>query len=784
VARLTLPWPVGPGRVTLRLAWRAAWTVGVVGLYRMEAEGKRYLSTQFEDFYARRVLPCFDEPRFKHPWDVTLVVPAGLVAVGNTLPVRETTLADGFRRVELATTRPLPAYLLAFPVGPFDVVEASAPANEIRHRPLPVRGFAPAGRGADLAFALRDANQLLAVQERWFGTPFPYDKLDHLAPPEYGGGAMENAGLITYQTWLLLRREAEASLAEKQDTWNVIAHEMAHQWFGDLVTMPWWTDTWLNESFATWMANETIEAWRPELRARRDRLRATDGVMGQDGLAAARAIRQPIARMEDVAGQFDDLSYSKGEALIAMFAGWIGEGAFRDGVRAYLAEHADGSGDAEQLLAALSRAGGREVGPAFHSFLDQPGVPLVTLRTVCEAGQARLELAQRRWLPLGSRADPARTWQVPVCVRWGAGGADHQACTLLSAPTGRLALGASCPDWVAPNARGSGYYRTAQPPAELSALLERGWPHLTVEERQATAQGLVAALDAGALPVAEALPLIERLARDPEGDVALVPIAAAHALVEQVAAPERREAARRWARGLYAPALSRLGLAPRPGEPVSDTTLRVEAIRLAALTGKDPALRRHLADLGRAWLAPDGPALRPDAVPSDLLDMAPAVAIEDGGPALFELALRRLAAEHDGLTRYRLLFSLARAHQPELVARAQALDAAPGTPTPELLAVVRRQLRFPELRQAGWDGLRRLADQAARRNPEAGHSLPYAASDFCDAGHLAEVRAFFGPRAAQDPGMVKPLAETIEGIELCIAGVEAHRAQLGAALGR
>jgi hypothetical protein len=283
------------------------------------------------------------------------------------------------------------------------------------------------------------------------------------------------------------------------------------------------------------------------------------------------------------------------------------------------------------------------------------------------------------------------------------------------------------------------------------------------------------------LPVAEALPLLARLARDPDGVVAATPIAAARRLVERVAPPDAQAAARRWASALYAPALDRLGLAPRDGEPAADTALRVDAAYFMAEVGLDRPLRDRLARSGLAWLDPGGPSLRREAVPTDLAGLAVGLAVEEGGTPVFELAERRLATERDGTTRLRLLRALSRAREPSLVARAQALTEAPDTALGELLLVPRLQIDNPALEQAGWDGYRRQADRAAARVPDAAGFQPSAAATFCDAARLAEAKAFFGPRAQANGAMARPLAESLESIELCLAAVAAQREQAVAA---
>ncbi|MEN8160503.1 MAG: M1 family metallopeptidase, partial [Myxococcota bacterium] len=246
VLRLTAPEPLPAGEAELRLAFAGAYGRKLEGIYRVHVDGDAYVMTQMEPLAARRSFPCFDEPAFKTPWDVTLVAPAGSVAVANTGEVGGHALGDGRVARRFATTEPLPSYLIAFAVGPWDVVTAEpVPPTPQRARPLPLRGLATRGRGAELAHALAETPRLLTALEAWFGLPHPFDKLDLLAAPDFSFGAMENVGLITYRESLLLLGE-HAPTAVRMAFHVVHLHELAHQWFGNSVTMPWWDDLWLN----------------------------------------------------------------------------------------------------------------------------------------------------------------------------------------------------------------------------------------------------------------------------------------------------------------------------------------------------------------------------------------------------------------------------------------------------------------------------------------------------------------------------------------------------------
>ena len=390
-----------------------------------------YAYTQFESIAARDAFPCFDEPGFKIPFDTTLVVPAGDEAVANTHEIERKT-EGGSLRVHFAPTLPLPSYLVAFAVGPLEIVPApDVPPNAVRKRPLPLRGVTTKGHGKEIAYALAHAGEILAVLEQIFGIEYPYDKLDILAVPDKGG-AMENPGAVTFADELLLFDEKTAPVWQKRAYASVVAHEFAHQWVGDLVTAAWWDDIWLNEAFATWIGSKAADTWDPKVEAKLELLEGIQGAIGADALVSARAIRQPIESNNDIENAFDSITYEKGGGVLSMFERWVGADTFQRGLHEYLSQHRFGNATADDFLSAESTASGKDVKTAFHTFLDQPGVPFVEAEVQCGDGGPRLHLKQSRYLPLGSTGDPNKTWQIPVCARYQTGKDVKEACVLLA----------------------------------------------------------------------------------------------------------------------------------------------------------------------------------------------------------------------------------------------------------------------------------------------------------------------------------------------------------------
>ncbi|MDP9150468.1 MAG: M1 family metallopeptidase, partial [Myxococcota bacterium] len=417
VLRFAAPLPTGPA--VLALTYDAPFAPDLAGLYRVEQEGRPYAYSQFEVTDARRAFPCFDEPGFKTPYDVTIAAPRGQMVLSNT---PESAREDGPGDMvshHFRASPPLPTYLVAFAVGDFDVAEG-------QKEPFPIRVITTKGGGGvgNTALALEAAAALVARLADYFGTPYPYEKLDLVAVPDFAAGAMENPGLVTFRDVLLLLDARHATTASRRAQAEVIAHELAHQWFGDLVTLEWWDDLWLNEGFATWAESKIVDAWRPRFGATFGQIAGIQRVMDVDALQSARAVREPVRSTSEAEEAFDGITYEKGAAILRMLESWLGQDTFRRGVQRYVHEHAWKNARAEDLFQALDYVSTQSVGRMASGFLDRPGVPDVAVSWTCGgAGGGKLELRESEWRALGdSRSGGAAgasieapgLWTLPV----------------------------------------------------------------------------------------------------------------------------------------------------------------------------------------------------------------------------------------------------------------------------------------------------------------------------------------------------------------------------------
>ena len=727
------------------------------GLFRQKDGGEWYAFSQFEAIYARRVFPCFDEPSFKTPWQLTIHAPKGALAVSNTLVASEAAEADGWRKFVFAPTKPLPTYLVAFGVGPFDVVNAgTAGRNKV-----PVRMIVPKGRGADARWAAASTGPILEQLETYFDIPYPYEKLDHLVIPQtVGFGAMENAGLVTYSSGLLLAKPADETIRFRRAYASVCAHETAHQWFGDYVTTAWWNDIWLNEAFATWMGSKIVDRWKPEWAWAVQRASARTGAMDQDSLVTARRIRQPIEGNDDIVSAFDGITYQKGAAVIEMFEGWVSPEGFRQGIQRYLKTHAWGNATADDFVSSIAEATKTPaVVPAFRSFLDQPGVPLVTAELVCTGGAPRLLLSQKRFLPTGSTGSTKETWQVPVCARAGDPGT-ARVCTLLTQPSGELALPGACPARVLANA-GSGYYRVLYAGSLLGKVLADGGKHLTASERVATLSDVSALARSGDVPMATALSLVPAFANDRDRPVVESVQRIAAAPRDLLVTDAMRPRYRRFVSEVFGARARALGWKAKSGEDEDTQLLRETLVPFVANEGDEPALVADAMRLANAWLKDRG------AVDAQMAPAVLDVAARHGDMQLFQSFLAEARKATDRRERTRLLSSLGLFRDPSVVPAALRVTLADEFDARESIVILREVASNRETRPEAWAFLKTNFDQLVSRLPrESPARFPGLASGFSDAEHRADVQAFFKDKAPKYMGGPRYLAQALEQIQL------------------
>jgi alanyl aminopeptidase len=767
--------PALPGRSTLDVEYRGNLSRTLTdGIFHQRFNNDWYLFTKFEPVTARRAFPCFDEPSFKTPWQITLRIPSGLQAVSNTPVLKETPGSDGTTQVQFARTKPLPTYLVALAVGPFEFVDAG-PLGQKR---FPGRIVVPRGRSAEAAYAASVTPEAIRRLESYFGISYPYEKLDQIVVPiTTSWGAMENAGMIAYGQWLLAKPE-EDTPGRQRGRLGTMLHEMAHQWFGNYVTMAWWDDIWLNEGFASWLQFRILRDWHPEWRSRSALAASAGQAMLTDALASARKVRQPIETPGDIGIAFDGITYMKGSALLAMFENAIGPDKFQKGVQSYLRRHAWSNATTADLTTELGKAAGQDVTGAFSTFLDQTGVPLVRAEARCSGTEAKLALSQERFRPIGSTAGAGATWKIPVCYRWSDGREEHRECVMLTSLQAEFSISRArgCPEWVTVDDNGAGYYRTAYESATFEKLLNKGAEHLQSHEQVkllADAQALSAG---GVIDPAVALRLAQRFGAGSDQQT----VTAAARIVGSLGrlVPDDLESEYDgFVRDAFGPRARELGWRPKQGEPEETNLVRATLVPVVAIRGRDKELAGEARSLAERWLA-DHRALGRDLTSVVLMSAA-----RYGDKALYDRYLKALKTEPQQSDRLTLAGALGAFPDPALMKSSLALliPGEPGLDPRELTGVLTTQ--WPETRGLVWSFIKENFDQLNTRLPGAraipfGAALPSRMTGFCDETVAAEMESFFGARLAKLNGGPRNLATALESVRLCAAQKKALDAGL------
>ena len=588
-----------------------------LGAFKEVAAGKAYVYSQFESIGARRAFPCLDEPDNKVPWQLTIDVPKGDIAVANTYAAHDEALPDGGHHYEFAPTQPLPSYLVAFGVGPFDVVPAGKTKSGV-----PVRIVVPQGRAAEASYAAASTARILDLLEEWFGIPYAFGKADMLVIPTTSGfGAMENAGLVTFEEGIVLIDPKRPSWERREEYVAVAAHELAHQWFGDLVTTAWWNDIWLNEGFANWMETKITARFEPAWHHELDEVHMRRSAQQADSLVSARQIRQPIETENDILNAFDGITYDKGASVLRMFETYVGPDTFQRGVREYLTAHRFGNGSSDDFVAAIGKVANKDLGPAFATFLDQAGLPQLSFELSCTGDGPRVAIAQRRYVAAGSpQGGATKPWIVPVCVAFDGGKGRREACTLLDAAQGTLALDTKqCPRWIAPNVGGRGYYRSDLTAKQVTALRDEAWPLLTPAERLVTFEEATSSATiphaGNSLPLQLAISFVPKLLAGGERYALHDVEGLVEHLVHDTAA-EHLGKLEAWLRLTFSPGATKLGPLPKDADDINAEATRSGFWATAAYTGRDPELAKQAIALAAKWRE------LPDAMQGVLLDTA------------------------------------------------------------------------------------------------------------------------------------------------------------------
>ena len=755
-AILHFPQTLSPGPWHLQLTFTGILNDKLHGFYRSSyknAEGQDQIlaSTQFESTDARRAFPCWDEPAHKAVFQSTLVIDEALTAISNTAIVRETPLpGTGRKEVVFADTIKMSTYLVAFIVGQFESTEP------IDVDGTPLRVWAVPGKLHLAKFSQAIGAASLLFFSQYYNQKYPGDKLDLIAIPDFAMGAMENLGAITFRETALLVDENKAARSELERVADVVSHENAHMWFGDLVTMKWWNGLWLNEAFATFMELMAVDDWKPEWQRWTSFAASRAAALQVDGLQSTRPIEFPVHHPDEAAGMFDILTYEKGAAVLRMLEQYLSPQTFRTGISNYVQKHAYDTAETTDLWDAIEESAQQPVRTMMDSWVFQPGYPLVSV----DADQHTLVVSQQIFQYLPNEADATRRWHVPLFIRASAGGSVVNKTVLLTDGQVRVELPAA-PDWAILNAGGHGFYRVRYGSELLKRLTGNIQANLSAIERFNLISDTWAAALAGLTPLTDYMDLLLLFEDETDHNVWSAILGSLHYLY-RVLDPSLRPSLQARVHSLLGPATQRLGWEPAEGEDALVGQLRGELLGGLGTLGNDAATQAQ-ARTRYAQYKTDSESVDRNLVPALVSILA-----HSGDAAQYDEFYANFQTATTPQEEIRYLFSLASFQPPDLFDKALALTLNGEVRTQNAPFFMRLLLLNNEQRERAWRFLKANWDEMVRQYPDS--AIPRMCEGITGlvTPELAEeVSAFFADHPVKQGA--KMMDQHIEKLRIAVA---------------
>ncbi|HYL92969.1 MAG TPA: M1 family metallopeptidase [Alphaproteobacteria bacterium] len=764
-----------PGPATIEVTFSGILNDKLRGFYLAKTKLRNYAVTQLESTDARRAFPSFDEPDFKATFDITLVVDKGDTAISNGRIVSDTPgPAAGKHTLQFSTTPRMSTYLVAMTVGDFVCNEGEAEGVPIRICGTPDKK--PLG-----TLALRYTQEILKYYNQYYGIKYPFGKLDIVGVPDFEAGAMENTAAIFYRESLLFVDEKNSGVNSRQAVFEVLAHEMAHQWFGDLVTMKWWDDIWLNESFATWMAAKSSQDTHPEWNAALESVRDTNRALTADALRNTQAIHAHAETPDEINELFDpSIAYAKGSAVLRMIESYVSPEVFRRGVNAYLRKFSYGNATAGDFWDTLSAAsGGRPVNKIMPTFVNQPGEPLLQVKSDCTTpapvsdrpvrGKSRrkrrpikpqpkteVTVAQRRLLAEnGSAANSAELWMVPICIKTAA---SKPFCQVISERE-EVVKAPGCSPWVFANSNAVGYYRTQYSAPALRALNQVVMQELTTAERMSLLNDQAALTISGQTSVGDLLDLIGALNQDSQAPVVDGYRPVLTGINNYLVNAGSREAYHAWVRSNFRPMMEKIGWKPAPGETDDHRLLRGDLFEILGKVGEDPETIKRSTMLARQYLKD------PSSVDASMARQALEVAARFGDAALFDEYLAGLERVLAPEQYYNLTIAMAEFRDPQLVDRLLQMGISDRVRNQDAARLISNVLTVRDNQQLAWPWVKaHWAEVEKKVTMSSGGEIVAATGRFCDAGSRDDAQKFFAEhKLASVERTLKQAAERADG---------------------
>ena len=750
-ATLRVAQMLAAGPATIHIRYTGILNNELRGFYLSKVGNRDYGVTQFEPADARRAYPSFDQPDMKATFELTAVVPKADMAISNGKVVSDTPgPGPDEHTVKFSTTPKMSSYLLALAVGEFQCEAGEADGIPIRVCGTPEQK----GRGH---FALQAAEYALNYYDRYFGIKYPYGKLDIIGVPDFSAGAMENVGCIIGRDLLyFVDARSSSYFLQKVVAQDGVAHEMAHQWFGDLVTMKWWDDFWLNEGFATWMSAKPIAAWKPEWNVATDEVESAAQAMAVDSLNSTHPIHQDVQTPAQALELVDVISYDKTAAVLRMVEGYVGPGLFRKGINAYLSKHAYGNATAPDFWTTITATAKKPADKVMSSFVMQPGVPLVSVSASCSKGNTKVELSQTRYfrnrelLNAGSK----ELWQIPVCLKAG----NREKCELLTRKSQTVELTGCEPVYANVGARG--YYLSGYDTENLHHLAAAAEQELTPPERVQLLEDAWAAMRVDRVKAGDYLALAEALKNDPTRAVIDQLSQQLDYLDSHLTTAADRQQYQAWVRNTFAPVGEQLGWTPQANDSEEQRARRADLLRLVGGVGHDP----KLMELSRQLIEK---ALGGATVDATLMYPALAIATREGDAALYDAIQKRAQSATSPEDSFRYLQALTNFRAPELVQRTLEYALSPQVRSQDAPYIIGGLMNNAHNRDQAWDFIRQhWAQVEAKLTNFSTGTVVDGAGNFCDTTHKQQVQNFFTEHPI--PSAQRTLQQSLEFIGDCV----------------
>jgi puromycin-sensitive aminopeptidase len=753
-ATLTFAENLNPGRWELTINFSGILNDKLHGFYRStykSADGqvKTLASTQFESTDARRAFPCWDEPALKAIFQITLVIDETLTAISNAGLVRETRLAGtGKKEMVFADTIKMSTYLVAFIVGDFEATDA------VMAEGVPLRIWAVPGKRSLASFAEEIGKFSIWFFSHYYNLAYPGDKLDLIAIPDFASGAMENLGAITFRETALLVDDTRATRAELERVADVVSHENAHMWFGDLVTMKWWNGLWLNEAFATFMEMLAVNAWKPEWRRWESFTASRAAAMQVDGLQSTRPIEFPVEKPAEAASMFDVLTYEKGASVLRMLEQYLGAERFRDGIRLYLRRHAYANAETSDLWDALEDATGQPVRALMDTWIFQAGYPLIHV----EKDPSGIVLSQKmfRYLEDGSSQEPK--WHVPILLRGRTKTGMIDKIILLTDREARVEAGEF--EWVMVNAGGHGFYRVRYSSELMTALQQHLRTRLLPVERFSLFNDAWATTLAGLTPLSDYLSLLEIMRDETDLNVWTTVIGSAHS-IHRILEEQQYSMCAEQFRAILLPALERLGWSARSGESELERQLRGDLIAALGTLGEDKASQERARALHIQF------GREPTSVDRNLVPALVSVVAHTGAEADYEDFYSRFKNAQTPQEEQRYLFALANFRRANLIERTLQLTINGEVRTQNAPYLMRNLLLNRHARHSAWPFLKAHWEEMIRHYPD--NSIPRMCEGIIGLVSReleADVRAFFASHPVKQGA--KQMEQHLERLHIAV----------------